>query len=169
VTGSTVSELVDAGHPGATWVRRVALAAVTLFVAVDLAGMLGVRTGEVSASADGYVLSALYPRTARAGQDVTWQVQVTRHGGFDETLTLSITGDYFDIYETQGFHPEPDTSTRTGDSLVLTFTAPPGEVFVVAYDAYIQPASQVGRDARVAVLRQGEPVVSVDFTTHLVP
>jgi len=169
VSGSTLSGLVEAGHPGAAWARRVALAAVTLFVAADLVGLLGVDTRQVSAAGQGFVLSVQYPATARAGLDVTWQVQVTHPGGFGRKLTLSLTGDYFDIFETQGFHPEPDRATRAGDTLLLTFTAPPGEVFVVAYDAYIQPSSQLGRSAHVAVLRQGKPVVGVDFTTHLVP
>lgn len=169
MSGSTLSGLVDAGHPRAAWARRVALAAVTLFVAADLTGLFGVRTDQVSATGHGFVLSVEYPHTARAGLDVTWRVQVTHPGGFGRTLTLAITGDYFDIFETQGFHPDPDSATRTGDTLLLTFTAPPGEVFVVSYDAYIQPSSQLGRSAHVAVLRAGKPVVGVDLSTHLIP
>ena len=82
---------------------------------------------------------------------------------------LAVTADYFDIYETQGFFPEPDSQTRDGRTLYLTFTAPPGDTLVVSYDAYIQPSSQVGRDGTLAVREDGRDVASVDFATWLAP
>ena len=67
-----------------------------------------------------------------------------------------LDGDYLDIYETQAFHPEPSASMRDATTLFLEFDPPPsGEVFVVAYDAYIQPGSQLGKDGGVAVVDQG--------------
>jgi len=63
---------------------------------------------------------------ARAGLDTPWQVTVTRPGGLGKQVTLAITGDYFTIFETQGFHPEPADETRNAHTLYLTFTAPPG-------------------------------------------
>ena len=80
-----------------------------------------------------------------------------------------MTGDYFNIFETQGFHPEPADETRDAHTLYLTFTAPPGDTFVVDFDAYIQPSSQRGRSARVSVMEGDTPVVSVDIDTRLLP
>jgi hypothetical protein len=40
---------------------------------------------------------------------------------------------------------------------------------IVSYDAYIQPASQVGRDGTLAVRKDGRDVASVDFTTWMAP
>ncbi|MDQ3629089.1 MAG: hypothetical protein M3419_09825 [Actinomycetota bacterium] len=72
----------------------------------------GIHTSHFSASGGGYRLDLDYPRVARAGLDITWRVTVTHDGGFDAPITLAVTADYFDIYETQAFHPEPDSSTR---------------------------------------------------------
>ncbi len=153
----------------AIWSRRGFLALLVAFVLAGLAGLLGVRTATTSAREAGWSLSLRHASVARAGLDVPWEVTVTHEGGFGKEVTLAVTGDYFDIFETQGFTPDPSEATRDGDTLYLTFTAPPGDTFVVAYDAYIQPASQVGRDGTVSVLDHGESVASVDFDTTLLP
>ena len=162
-------EIDEGSHPVALWLRRAMLTAMTLAVAADLLSLLGVRTSSVSAQDNGYDLSLHYPSVARAGLDTPWQVTVTHPGGFEKQLTLAVTGDYFNIFETQGFHPEPADETRDGRTLYLTFTAPPGDTFVVDFDAYIQPASQQGRSATLAVIDGGTPTVSVDFDTRLLP
>jgi hypothetical protein len=153
----------------ALWLRRAMLTAMALVVVADLLSLLGVRTSSVSTHGNGYDLSLRYPSVARAGLDTPWQVTVTHPGGFGKDLTLAITGDYFNIFETQGFHPEPADETRDATTLYLTFAAPPGDTFVVDFDAYIQPASQQGRSATLAVMDGGTPVASVDFDTRLMP
>jgi hypothetical protein len=142
---------------------------MALVVVADLLSLLGVRTSAVSAHGKGYDLSVRYPSVARAGLDTPWQVTVTHPGGFGKDLTLAISGDYFNIFETQGFHPEPADETRDAHTLYLTFTAPPGDTLVVDFDAYIQPSSQRGRSARVSVMEGDTPVVSVDIDTRLLP
>jgi hypothetical protein len=154
----------------ALWGRRGFLLAVLGLVVAGLLGALGVHAVTRSAADTGWDLSLRYAETARPGLDVPWQVTVTHPGGFGKTLTLAVTGDYFDIFETQGFHPDPSTETRDADTLYLTFTPPAhGETFVLAYDAYIQPASQVGAGGTVAVLEDGRRVAEVPFTTDLWP
>jgi hypothetical protein len=153
----------------ALWLRRAMLTAMALVVAAGLLSLLGVRTSSTSASGNGYDLTVHYPSVARAGLDTPWQVTVTRSGGFGKQVTLAVTGDYFDIFETQGFHPEPAEETRDDRTLYLTFTAPPGDTFVVDFDTYIQPSSQQGRSATVAVLNGGRPMVSVGLDTRLMP
>jgi hypothetical protein len=51
----------------------------------------------------------------------------------------------------------------------LTFAPPPGDVFTVSLDTYVQPASQVGRDAVTAVIIGGHKVAQVSYDTWLVP
>lgn len=161
--------LDEGSHAGAMWGRRAMVAVLALVVAAALVGLLGVHTSTATASRGGYTMSLRYPNVARAGLDVEWQVTVRHPGGFGKELTLAVTGDYFDIFETQGFHPEPSDETRDAHTLYLTFQAPPGDTFVVYYDAYIQPASQQGKSARIALLDQGRAVVWIYYRTRLAP
>ena len=158
-------------HAAATWVRRAALSLMALFVAVGLSSFLGVHTGTASAEHDQWGLTLKYPQVARPGLDVRWQATVTHPGGLGKEVTLAVTGDYFNIFETQGFHPEPAEETRDGRMLYLTFTAPPGDTFVVDFDTYVQPSSQAGRSATLAVVdtKTLVPLTSVDFRTRVMP
>jgi hypothetical protein len=169
---STVADLHEASGAAAQGGRRLVLVLILVFVLLDGIGVLGEHTGTVTRTADGYTLKLEYPETGRAGLDARWRVHVTHPGGFGKQLTLAVTGDYFDIFETQGFFPDASTETRSGNVLYLTFDAPPGDTFALDYDAYIQPASQQGHSAHLAVLATGADspeVVGVDYTTRLVP
>jgi hypothetical protein len=163
--------LAESGHTAAVWVRRGALTVLALVVALGLSTYLGVHTGTASADRGQWGLSLKYPQVARPGLDVRWQATVTHPGGFDQEVTLAVSGDYFDIFETQGFHPQPSDETRDGRMLYLTFSAPPGETFVVDFDTYVQPASQSGRSGTLAVVdnRTLTPLTSVDFRTRVMP
>lgn len=167
---ATTSGLPESRLRAAVWGRRLGVAVLTLIVAADLVGALGVHTSTQAASgADGYHLSLDYPGIARPGLDVVWRARVDHPGGFDAPITLAITGDYLSIYETQGFHPKPSAETRDGHDLLLTFDPPPHDTFVLDYDAYIQPSSQAGRTARVGVVVADSEVVGVTYKTRLVP
>lgn len=172
-TSSTIHGLEGAGDGrGALWLRHAFLGLVTLCLAGALLGVLGDRTETATATSDNgrWTLSLLHASMARAGLDVPWEVTVTRSGGFDGPVVLGVTGSYFDIYETQGFRPEPSASYRDGSTLFLEFEPPPsGDVLVVAYDAYIQPASRQGASGTVAVRSGDDVLVSLDFTTNLLP
>ena len=152
------------------WGRRAVLTLLLAIVVAGASGLLGVWTSIDNDVGGGYALSVEHASIARAGLDVPWEVTVTREGGFDKTITLAVTGDYFDIYETQGFTPEPSAMVRDAETLFLTFDAPEGDTFTVDYDAYIQPASQRGERATVAVVDADmEPIASVDIDTLLLP
>lgn len=172
--GTGAAEVADLEDPArgqvAAWGRRAGVALLAAIVALGASGLLGVRTETVSAEKAGHRLAVTYPRVARSGLDVTWEAEVRRAGGWTGPVVLAVEGSYLDLFETQAFHPEPAASTRDGRTLYLTFDPPPsGDTFVVAYDAYIQPASQVGASARVAVMDGSAEVVGVDLTTLLVP
>lgn len=152
------------------WARRAFLTALAVTLVLGLLGWLGVRTATESARASGWTLSLEYASVARAGLDVPWQVTVQHAGGLGTTVTLALTGDYLDIYETQGFHPQPSAEWRDGTTLYLQFDAPPdSDTMVVAYDAYIQPAAQDGRAGSLAVVQEGAPVARVRFATRVLP
>ena len=163
--------LASGAHPAAAWSRRAALGVLALVVLAALTGLLGVHTSTASAQAKGWDLTLRYPRVARAGLDVTWQATVTRAGGLGKNVTLAITGDYFNMFETQGFHPQPADETRDATTLYLTFTAPPGDTFVVDFDTYVQPASQAGSAGTLSVVDNTTlaPLTSVHFSTRLTP
>ena len=157
-------------EPTAVWGRRAVLTLLLVIVLAGVSGLLGVRTSTSNHVRGGYTLNVDHASISRAGLDVPWEVTVTREGGFEKTITLAVTGDYFDIYETQGFTPEPSAAVRDADTLYLTFDAPAGDTFTVDYDAYIQPASQRGASATVSVVDADlQPVVSVDLDTWLLP
>jgi hypothetical protein len=154
----------------AAWGRRGVLGLLLVIVVAGTSGLFGVRTSARVDVSGEYTLSVEHASIARAGLDVPWQVTVRREGGFGKTITLAVTGDYFDIYETQGFTPEPSASVRDGDTLYLTFDAPQGDTFIVDYDAYIQPASQRGQSATVSVVDADLlPVAAVNIDTFLLP
>jgi hypothetical protein len=163
--------LAEGAHPAAAWGRRGTMGVLALIVLAALGGFLGVHTSTATATSNGWTLTLHYPRVARAGLDVQWQATVTHPGGFGKEITLAVTGDYFNIYETQGFHPEPAEETRDDGRLYLTFTAPPGDTFVVDFDTYVQPASQAGSAATLSVLDNSTlaPLSSVHLDTHLAP
>ena len=150
--------------------RRSILALLLVIVLAGISGLLGVRSSTATDEGGGYELSVDHASIARAGLDVPWQVTVTHEGGFEKTITLAVTGNYFDVYETQGFTPEPSSSIRDAETLYLTFDAPQNDTFTVDYDAYIQPSSQRGRAATVSVVDADlRPLASVDIDTHLLP
>ena len=152
------------------WGRRVGASALLLFVAAGATGLLGVRSTTRTTTEGDVTLSVTYAATARSGLDVPWRVVVERAGGFDDEITLAVTGNYCDIFETQGFVPSPSDEVRDGTQLFLTFAAPEGDTFVVDFDAYIQPASQIGRSGTVAVVEaDSTQVATTSFATRIVP
>jgi len=171
--GSTLADIEDvsAARRGRRW-RLGTIVVLCLVVLLGAIGAFGVRSQTTSRVGGGYRLTLTYPRVARAGLDVPWHVTVRRDGGFagQKSITLAVTAAYFDIYETQGFDPEPDSETRDGTYRYLSFTPPPaGDVFEVDFDTYVQPSAQLGRHARLAVVVGGQRPVSIGFSTWLVP
>jgi hypothetical protein len=150
--------------------RRVAILLLWLIVLAGAVGLLGVHSRTVSASGGGVHASLTYPGTARAGWDVPWHLVVTKDGGFGTgAITVAVSRSFFDIYETQGFHPSPDSETSDGDYVYLEFAPPPGDTLVVDYDAYIQPTAQVGRRSHLKIITDGQQRVALSWHTFLLP
>ncbi|WP_156740793.1 hypothetical protein [Occultella aeris] len=159
---------LDAG-PRSVLMRRFGTAALALVLLAALGGFLGDRESTTSAQAQGYTLTVTSAAAARPGQDVPWRVRVHSPEGFGPELTIAVTAAYLEIYETQGFHPEPSATTRDGEWLYLTFDTPSGTTFVLDYDAYIQPNADVGRSGAVALVLDDARVAEVPIRTVLFP
>jgi hypothetical protein len=152
--------------------RRAVLVGMAAFVGVGASGWLGLHSQRRTASAGGWTLQLDFPRVARAGLDVIWRVTVRRDEPFDPAvpLVLAVTGSFFDVFETQGFHPEPDGESRDGRWRYLEFvTADGSDTMVVDFDTYVQPSAQLGRDAEVRLLVEDVERVAVRWTTTLLP
>jgi hypothetical protein len=149
--------------------RRAVLSLVAVLVLAGATTLLGVRTSTASTSDGEWSMQVRYPQIARAGLDVVWQVRIEHPGGFREPIQLAVNASYFDIFETQGFHPEPSKTTRDGSLLYLEFDPPPGDVFLVDYDAYIQGSSQLGRRGEVHLMDKDQKRLTITYRTWLAP
>jgi hypothetical protein len=150
--------------------RRVALCVLAVIVATGATGYLGVHAETTTASSPGYHLTVTYPRVARAGLDIPWNLRLTSATGFNGDITIAISANYFDIFEFQGMHPEPSDETADDKFVYLTFSPPKsGNVFTTSLDTYVQPAAQVGRHATTAAVIGGQTVAEVSYTTWVMP
>jgi hypothetical protein len=150
------------------WLRRIALTVLLLVVLAGAAGLFGVRSATVSTSSGGYRLQVTYPKVARAGLDVPWRVRVS-YPVPPKSITIAVSSDYFRMFETQGFFPDPDTQKNDGQFVYFTYDGPPAGHLMLEYDAYIQPASQLGKSATVQVRVGSSVVASTKIRTWLVP
>lgn len=150
-------------------IRRIVVAVLTVIVLAAATGFLGVRSGTLRASGDGYEMTLDYATIARAGLDVPFDVTLTHAGGFDSEIVLAMTSDYFDIFEHQGLTPQPDSETTEGAMDYLTFLAPKGDEFRMGFDIYIQGSSQHGASGEVWLVVDDAPLLRLSFTTVVLP
>lgn len=142
-----------------------------VIVVLGATGLLGIRSGVKSAHANGYQLSVTYPHISRAGLDSPFRVRVhPDNGTVGGVVTIGITSAWFRLFETQGFFPNADAMTNDGTFVYMTFAKPgPGHDFVLEYDAYIQPAAQVGKSATIVLQIDGQEVARTGIKTWLLP
>jgi len=153
-----------------TVLRSLSVLGLLVVVVAGAVGVFGVRSTSTTVRGGGYEMTVTYPRTARAGLDAPWQVDLTAPpAGFGDAVVLAVRSGYFDVWEEQGFSPEPAAQTSDGTFDRLTFDPPPGRSFSLSFDGYLQPGSQRGREGEVVVLVGGERVVSTRFSTWLAP
>jgi hypothetical protein len=167
---STLRDVLAARDgPSPQWGRRTGTVVLLLVVVAGACGLFGVRSRTTTSTSAEWRLTVTYPRIARAGLDVPWRVTVHHPGGLPPKLTVAVSTDYFRMFETQGFFPDADSVTGDGRFVYFTFDTPKGSTFLVDYDAYIQPASQIGKEATVKVIVAGATVASSSLRTWLVP
>lgn len=160
---------VEAGPPN-RWPRRAGLAVLLVIVILGALGVFGVHSRSTSATRNGYTLAVTYPQSARAGLDVPLRIRVHRDQPIADAFTLAVSAEYFRLFETQGTYPDPDSSTNDGRFVYYTFSPRSGSNdFLVDFDVYIQPSSQVGKSALVKLIVGGDEAAQVSLRTWLVP
>lgn len=163
------SEETEHRHRTGRTFRRIAVSVMALFVFVGAAGFLGVKTDNAAASAGGYTLSVDYGRISRPGLNTPLRVNVVHAGGFSGPVTLGITQSYMSLFDLNGLYPNPSAMTVDGDTLLMEFDPPNGDVLGFTLDARMGPSVQTGKRATISVVEDGVPVVSVEVTTKVVP
>lgn len=160
---------VQAGPRSLRW-RTAGCVVLGLVVAAGLFGFLGDRVGVVEgASGQGQQLRLEYAETSRPGLDVPFRITLAQQEGLASEVTLALTADYLQIYETQGWYPEPSEQTRHGQWLYLTFATEGEQELTVDFDAYIQPTATGSHPGKLAVVVDGEPVDPLSFSTLIFP
>lgn len=142
---------------------------IGLLVLAGLGNVVGMRIGTVSASAADVTLEVTYAEVTRSGLETPWKVAVIAPGGFDGPVTITTTAEYFERFDFNQWYPEPASTTRRGDLLVLTFEPPEGEVLRVDFDGRASPTFGLGSAATTALETQGMPPLSVEYRTVVMP
>jgi hypothetical protein len=170
VSTSTVVEPVPPARLKRTRAaRRVGLAVLFAFLALGATNLFGVRSAVVAASGGGYELTVTHGAMSRAGLATPWDVVVRRAGGFDGPVIVATTAAYFDLFDENGLDPDPSSVTSDGERIIWEFEPPPGDTLSISFDARISPEVQVGKSAETSVLVGGRPVVTVRYTTGVMP
>jgi hypothetical protein len=148
----------------------VLLVALLLVTFAGLIGLLGVRTGSMTAGDDGGLSVRLdYAVATRPGLATPWTLTVERPGGFDHPVVVATSASYLAAFDINGVSPQPAESTSSaGAAVVWTFAPPQGDVLVVSLDARLEPGVQWRRQA-VTSVESGGAATELDYTTWVMP
>jgi hypothetical protein len=149
--------------------RRVFMTLMFGVLALGLAGWLGVDTGTTTASGGGYELTVTYGRVSRPGLATSWSLEIRHPGGFDGPVTVSTNTKYLDLFDENGFDPQPSESTATPDTVIWEFDPPDGDTLGVSLDGRVEPGVQWGETGETSVLVDGKPVVTAKYKTWILP
>lgn len=179
MTLSTV-EGIDADLDGEIRRRRrrygITTAALTVLMALGVVDALGwfdaygVDDATVRASGGGYDLAVRHGTVSRPALATPFEITVTKEGGFAGVpITLAVDRTYLELWDENGLIPAPASEVTEGEWVEWEFDPPDDDTLTVWFDARIEPAAQSGRDGSVAVLEDGDPVVTVTFHTRVLP
>lgn len=149
--------------------RRMFMALVAVVVAVGLSGWLGVHSATTTATGGGYEVTVTYGRVSRPGLATPWELRIRHPGGFDGPVTVSSSSSYFEMFDENGFDPQPTRVTATGDEVFWEFEPPPGDTLGISFDARIEPGVSWGGPGRTSVWEDGRRVVTARYHTWIVP
>jgi len=157
------------------WERRFHTASIALVVAIVLVaavGLLGVRTGVVESSGDGYVLQVKHTEVSRPGLATPWSAEVSTADGstLPGTVTVGLTTSYLAMLDLNGLSPTPSSTYSTGEWTWWEFEVPPGRSSLhIELDVRLEPAVQWARSGAAALEIAEDRKASVDFTTWVMP
>jgi hypothetical protein len=142
---------------------------VSLLAATSL---LGVRTGTVAARGDGYAIEVLRAQVTRPGLATPFGVEISTIDGSDlpKVITLRLDTSYLSIFDFNGLEPTPSASFSTDRWTWWSFDVPSNQSSLhVGVDARLEPSVQWARAGSAALEIDGVSLVSVDFTTWVMP
>ena len=111
-------------------------------------------------------------RVTRPGLATPFALEVSTTDGSDlpEVVTLRMDTSYLSIFDFNGLEPTPSTSFSTNDWTWWSFDVPPDQSSLrVGLDARLEPSVQWARSGSAALEIDGVSLVSVDFTTWVMP
>ena len=149
--------------------RRATLAVLLAILVLGAANALGVRVGAVTAAGGGYRIAVTYAEVSRPGLATPWGVEVTRQGGFDGPIRIATSRAYLHLFDYNVVHPQPAKETGTPDMVIWEFDPPAGQTFRVSFDGRLEPTEHLSQGASTSVLEGALPVVTVHYTTRVVP
>lgn len=157
------------GSRRARMLRRLFMVVLFGFLAIGMTGHLGVRSRTTTVRGGEYELSVTYGQMSRGGLATPWSLEIHHPGGFDGPITVSADSKYLDMFDENGFEPEPTKTTATPDEVIWEFDPPDGDTLGISLDARIEPGVQWGKEGRTSVLVDGEPVVTAKYKTWILP
>src|SRR5688572_16398793 len=166
-TAPEASDLLGARR--ARTARRTFMVLLAVFLAAGLSGQLGVQSRSTTAQGGDYTLKVTYAQVSRPGLATPWSFEIHRPGGFEGPITVSTKTSYLDMFDENGFDPEPSKATATPEAVIWEFEPPDGDTLAVTLDARIEPAAQWGRTGETSVLEDGKPVVTAKYKTWVMP
>jgi hypothetical protein len=149
--------------------RRLFMVLLVGVLAIGLSGWLGVRSATATAKGGGYELTVTYGKVSRPGLATPWSLEIHHPGGFDGPVTVSTNTRYLDLFDENGFDPEPSKTTATPDEVIWEFEPPDGDTLGVSLDARIEPGAQWGRTGETSVLVDDKPVATASYKTWILP
>jgi hypothetical protein len=149
----------------------VALGLLAVLAVTDVvAPVFGVDSAQVTDRAsDATTLTVDYARVTRPALASPFALEVTRSGGFDEPIEVAISRQWIEVWDENGFVPEPDASTGDPSWVVYEFAPPDGDTLRVFYDARLEPARQESVAGAVQVREFGAAIAEVRFETTVRP
>lgn len=166
-TAPEASDLLRARR--ARTARRAFMLLLVVFLAAGLSGQLGVQSRSTTVEGGDYTLTVTYAQVSRPGLATPWSFEIHRPGGFEGPITVSTRTSYLDMFDENGFDPEPSKATATPEAVIWEFEPPDGDTLSVTFDARIEPAAQWGRSGETSVLEDGKPVVTAKYKTWVMP
>lgn len=169
------STIPDSGRRHARWetsLRTGTIGLVTILVLAGAVGLLGVRTTDAGASADGFELTVHHAAMTRPGLATPFSVSVrtTDDSPLPPEVTIRVSSDYLAMFDDNGMEPLPTESYNTAAWTWWTFAVPDGkDTLTVDLDARLEPAVQWERSGEAGLEVGGDEIVTLQFTTLVAP
>jgi hypothetical protein len=137
-------------------------------VIAALGQQLGVRTDTVQGTSGDLAVTIRYADRARGALASPFSIDIERRGGFATQIEVRTTQSYLEIFDDNGFEPDPVEMTTEDGYVIWTFDPPPGDTLEIILDARIEPGV-FGRERGTTIVAVGEDEVTLEYTTWVAP